>query len=477
MAEMTYIKVFLSYLDAVEKLADDERGRLFTAMIEYARSGRVIELRGNEQFVFPFIRGQLDRDREAYEKKVEQCRAAGQAGGISKRNKALLANANKDKDKEKGKGKGEDKGKEKGEDDISVTTTTTAHARTHSARVSREIGASDVSAAGGGGVGGDESGDVSDTGGGTGTDVDKSGDVSDTGGGDGCGAEGNSGGGDGAKNASGWRACSGIVEDCGAAGGCAVDRVDDENFAVYEGEAGAGAHIGTGSDGDAELAEPYYGEGKVDYIVAVDRGDDENLAVYKGKAGAGAYVSTGSDGGAELAEPFDGEGDIGGDAGGGAERERCGDEVEEFGAEWEGLSDGSEDVNAADGGDGCGADWHSGGGDGAKIASGWRACGGIVEACGAAAPPPPGILEVADYFRREHALDFPMGEAEKFIAYNAYRGWRCLPRWNLAADLWVVRMGTEGYGAMERDVIRYKRERERARTPETDDDDWDRFDF
>lgn len=35
-------------------------------------------------------------------------------------------------------------------------------------------------------------------------------------------------------------------------------------------------------------------------------------------------------------------------------------------------------------------------------------------------------------------------EAQKFVAYNAKRGWDCLPNWKAAADLWVARLGEKG---------------------------------
>ena len=37
-------------------------------------------------------------------------------------------------------------------------------------------------------------------------------------------------------------------------------------------------------------------------------------------------------------------------------------------------------------------------------------------------------------------------EAQKFVAYNAKRGWDCLPNWQLAADLWVARIGDKNGG-------------------------------
>lgn len=62
MTEVTYIKVFVDYLDAIEPLGDAERGRLFTSLLTYARTGEVPQLGGNERFLFPMMRAQIDRD-------------------------------------------------------------------------------------------------------------------------------------------------------------------------------------------------------------------------------------------------------------------------------------------------------------------------------------------------------------------------------------------------------------------------------
>ena len=48
---MTYIKLFVDYLDAIEPLGDAERGRLFTALLDYARTGEAPRLSGNERFI------------------------------------------------------------------------------------------------------------------------------------------------------------------------------------------------------------------------------------------------------------------------------------------------------------------------------------------------------------------------------------------------------------------------------------------
>jgi len=69
-----YVSLYHSYLKSIEPLNDTERGRLFTAILEYGNTGAEPELRGNERFIFPTIREQIDRDNIEYEKKCEQNR-------------------------------------------------------------------------------------------------------------------------------------------------------------------------------------------------------------------------------------------------------------------------------------------------------------------------------------------------------------------------------------------------------------------
>ena len=54
----------------------------------------------------------------------------------------------------------------------------------------------------------------------------------------------------------------------------------------------------------------------------------------------------------------------------------------------------------------------------------------------------PSLTEVYAYFN-EWLDDGASKEAEKFHAYNAKRGWDCLPDWNAAADLWIARIGED----------------------------------
>lgn len=69
-----------SYLKAIEPLNDAERGRLFTACLQYSMTGEAPELRGNERFIFPSMAAQIDRDKESY---AAKCRK--NAENVSKR--------------------------------------------------------------------------------------------------------------------------------------------------------------------------------------------------------------------------------------------------------------------------------------------------------------------------------------------------------------------------------------------------------
>ena len=55
----------------------------------------------------------------------------------------------------------------------------------------------------------------------------------------------------------------------------------------------------------------------------------------------------------------------------------------------------------------------------------------------------PTLTEVYIYFRSCIDEDY-ISEAEKFHAYNAKRGWDCLPNWKATADLWIARIGEKG---------------------------------
>lgn len=134
-----YFCAYHSYLENMELLNSEERGRLFTALLEYSKDGTLIPLTGNERFVFPGIRSQIDRDKEQWKKTDEQQASYGRKGGRPRKKlpdgeseKATLLN-NADKKggfSEKGSlfskslEKKKDKDKEKDKDNISSSTAT-----------------------------------------------------------------------------------------------------------------------------------------------------------------------------------------------------------------------------------------------------------------------------------------------------------------------------------------------------------------
>lgn len=117
--ELTYIKVFVDYLDAIELLGDAERGRLFTALLEYGRTGVAPQLGGNERFLFPMMRAQIDRDKASLEAESSTYSEAGKKGakarwqGHKKDSLDSQAKPGHKKDGQDGKDKEEDKDKDK----------------------------------------------------------------------------------------------------------------------------------------------------------------------------------------------------------------------------------------------------------------------------------------------------------------------------------------------------------------------------
>ena len=108
-----YIKIFHDCLECMEPLDDAERGRLFTALLEYARTGEAPALQGNERFVFPALRTQLDRDAASYESLCETNQRNGARGGRPSRKPSGFSETEKTQDKQDHNEKDKDKAKDK----------------------------------------------------------------------------------------------------------------------------------------------------------------------------------------------------------------------------------------------------------------------------------------------------------------------------------------------------------------------------
>lgn len=129
-----YFCAYHSYLENMELLNSEERGRLFTALLEYSKDGTLIPLTGNERFVFPGIRSQIDRDKAQWEQIDNVKTANGRKGGRPKKaetekanglgenlkNQQVISVSKKSLEKEKKK----DKEKDKDKDNISSSTAT-----------------------------------------------------------------------------------------------------------------------------------------------------------------------------------------------------------------------------------------------------------------------------------------------------------------------------------------------------------------
>jgi len=73
---MKYLKVFTDFRELMESLENEEKGRLFDAMLAYAEDGTAPVLEGNERFVWAMARRIIDREAEAYEEKVNSAQRA-----------------------------------------------------------------------------------------------------------------------------------------------------------------------------------------------------------------------------------------------------------------------------------------------------------------------------------------------------------------------------------------------------------------
>ena len=72
MADAKAIYLYLDYLELFEGYTLEQVGRLITAMLEYAVTGVIPEFDGPERYVWPMLRGQIDRDREKYNARCKQ---------------------------------------------------------------------------------------------------------------------------------------------------------------------------------------------------------------------------------------------------------------------------------------------------------------------------------------------------------------------------------------------------------------------
>lgn len=73
----SYLKVYFDFEEKTGELNDGEKGRLLLALLRYAISGEKPVLSGNERYLFPTFKGEVDREIAVYETRI----ANGMRGG------------------------------------------------------------------------------------------------------------------------------------------------------------------------------------------------------------------------------------------------------------------------------------------------------------------------------------------------------------------------------------------------------------
>ena len=76
-----YVKLWVSYESYFEAFSDVEVGRLVRAMIKYRASGEEPKFNGNERFIWPAVKRDIDESLQAQESTAAANRENGKKGG------------------------------------------------------------------------------------------------------------------------------------------------------------------------------------------------------------------------------------------------------------------------------------------------------------------------------------------------------------------------------------------------------------
>ena len=96
---LEYVPVFWDWIEVTGELNDQEKGRLIDAMVMYSRGGDWQDrIKGNERYLFPAFRQQIERARTMSEKRSDAGATGGkQAQANASKAKQIQANASKRK--------------------------------------------------------------------------------------------------------------------------------------------------------------------------------------------------------------------------------------------------------------------------------------------------------------------------------------------------------------------------------------------
>lgn len=112
-----YVCLYASYLESLAPFSDAEIGRMVRAMLAYSTTGKEPQFDGNERFMWPTLKAQIDRDEAAYQERCEKNRANGAKGGRPTKNPTVIPETERFSEKPK-KAKEKEKEKEKENDSI-----------------------------------------------------------------------------------------------------------------------------------------------------------------------------------------------------------------------------------------------------------------------------------------------------------------------------------------------------------------------
>ena len=91
-----YVKAYYDWIEQTAALEDDEKGRLFVAILEYARSGEIPDTLGRESLLFPVFKAVVDRDAQKFGSLAQNGAAGGRASKANaSKCKQTQANASK----------------------------------------------------------------------------------------------------------------------------------------------------------------------------------------------------------------------------------------------------------------------------------------------------------------------------------------------------------------------------------------------
>lgn len=119
-----YFCAYHSLIESLKPFTDAECGRILRAALEYSATGETEELRGNERFIWPTIKQQIDRDSSAYNALCDANRENGKKGGRplkpgafpkNQKKRTVFPKTQKSQEEEKEEEEEKDEGKEKGE--------------------------------------------------------------------------------------------------------------------------------------------------------------------------------------------------------------------------------------------------------------------------------------------------------------------------------------------------------------------------